>query len=171
MSDRAEQRRTIAALATRPVSFQVLGEALGLAPDSDALLDLVIEVLALGMVHGRIDGVRGYLDVVSCVAEPEDVDALAAALHAWRRDAHAALNDLDTQLAEHRGYVRSLPPHKAFLEALTPQRLGKRARYSSLSHEDDSSTAALGSTSMPHTRSSTAGSPHASHAQSSPPCS
>lgn len=70
MSDRAEQRRTIVSLATRPVSFQVLGEALGMAPDADALLDLVIEVLALGMVRGRIDGVRGYLDVVSCIAEP-----------------------------------------------------------------------------------------------------
>ena len=92
MSDRAEQRRTIVSLATRPVSFQVLGEALGMAPDADALLDLVIEVLALGMVRGRIDGVRGYLDVVSCIAEPQDVDALATALHAWRRDAYAALN-------------------------------------------------------------------------------
>lgn len=120
MSDRAEQRRTIVSLATRPVSFQVLGEALGMAPDADALLDLVIEVLALGMVRGRIDGVRGYLDVVSCIAEPQDVDALATALHAWRRDAYAALNDLDTQLAEHRGYVRSLPSREVFLEALTP---------------------------------------------------
>ena len=130
MSDRASQRRTIVSLATSPVSFQVLGQALGMAPDADALLDLVIEVLALGMVRGRIDGVRGYLDVVSCVAEPQNVDALAAALHAWRRDAHAALSDLDAQLAGHRGYVRSLPSHEAFLEALTPQRLGKRAHDS-----------------------------------------
>ena len=92
MSDRASQRRTIVSLATRPVSFQVLGEALGMAPDADALLDLVIEVLALGMVRGRIDGVRGYLDVVSCTAEQHDVDALATACPSrttlWQCRAH-----------------------------------------------------------------------------------
>lgn len=164
MSDRASQRRTIVSLATRPVSFQVLGEALGMAPDADALLDLVIEVLALGMVRGRIDGVRGYLDVVSCTAEPHDVDALATALHAWRRDAYAALNDLDTQLAEHRGYVRSLPSHEVLLEALTPQRLGKRARYSPRSLEDDS--VAASSSPVPHARSHPASSWHAAPAPS-----
>lgn len=166
MSDRAEQRRTIVSLATRPVSFQVLGEALGMAPDADALLDLVIEVLALGMVRGRIDGVRGYLDVVSCISEPQDVDALATALHAWRRDAYAALNDLDTQLAEHRGYVRSLPSREVFLEALTPQRLGKRARCSSRSHEDESLAASSGP--MPHARSYPASLSHAAPAPSDP---